>query len=482
MKKINFNTKFNFKIGIFTITSLFFLYLLYLSIPSLYDSGRVQKVLYNKLLEEFSLNLSLSSDIAYRILPQPHFHIKDSKIFEKKNDVTDEIGEIKDVKIFISQKNLFSRENINIKQVILSKGNFFFNRQNINFITDIFKNDFSKKKIFIKKSKLFFNDKNNSIIFIYTIDNVNFFKNEKNNLQYFRTKGNIFKVPIKFYWEKNLDNKNIISNFKADKVDIDFINKSIFSNDNYNHENTLNVLSNSFRTDYKISKNQIIFKSKKSLIKNTPINFFGNIELVPFSFKMFVDSNELDLNYIFKNLFFFDELVSSNILLNDNINGLIKIKTEKLNKNKVFNNGEIKINFAEGNLNFNNSYLENKKFAKITINNTQFEYSETASNLTGEIKLNIFDHKQLYKFFQIPKKKRFTRKFDKINFYFTLNLNDSKYSIDRINFLDKKNNIIQSRNVDDFVEDNYEKRFNYSNSVLLKNFIKEILYSYLDEG
>ena len=59
MKKINFNIKLNFKIGIFTLTSLFFLYLLYLSIPSLYDSGRVQKALYNNLVEEFGLNLSL---------------------------------------------------------------------------------------------------------------------------------------------------------------------------------------------------------------------------------------------------------------------------------------------------------------------------------------------------------------------------------------------------------------------------------------
>ena len=39
----------------------FFLYLLYLSVPSLYDTGRVQKVLYDKILKEFQLNLSLSS-------------------------------------------------------------------------------------------------------------------------------------------------------------------------------------------------------------------------------------------------------------------------------------------------------------------------------------------------------------------------------------------------------------------------------------
>jgi len=482
MKKINLNIKFNLKIGIFTIASLFFLYLLYLSIPSLHDSGRVQKDLHKKLFEEFGLNFSLSSNIAYRILPQPHFHVKDSKIFENRAKGTYEIGEIKDIKIFISQKNLFKSENIKIKQIVLSKGNFFFNRQNFSFISSLFENQFSKRKIYIKKSKLFFNDKNGSIIFIYTIDNLNFFKNKKNNYQIFKTKGNIFNVPITFNWEKNLNNKNIISNFKADKVDINFINKSIFSNGNYKYENTLNILSNSLKTIYNISKNKIKVESKKSLIINTPISYSGNIDLLPFSFKLFVDAEEIDLEYIFKNLFFINELVSSNILQNDNINGLVKIKTSKLNRNRIFSIADININFEEGNLNFDNSYLENNKFAKITINNTRFETFEGSSNLTGEIKLNIFDHNQLYKIFPISKKKKFKRKFDKINFYFTLNLNNSKYSIDRINFLDKKNKIIQSKNVDDFVEDNYETRFIYSNSVLLKNFIKKVLNIYLDEG
>ena len=80
-----------------------------------------KKALYNNLVQEFGLNLSLSSDISYRILPRPHFHIKDSKFIVIKKKDLDEIGEVKDMKIFISQKNLFDRDNIYIKEVILSK-------------------------------------------------------------------------------------------------------------------------------------------------------------------------------------------------------------------------------------------------------------------------------------------------------------------------------------------------------------------------
>ena len=110
MKKINFNFRYNHKIGIFTLSSVFFLYLLYLSIPSLYDTGRVQKVFNDKFLTDFNLNISLSTDISYRILPQPHFLIKDAKLFYKKSNLPYEIGQIKELKIFISKKNFFKKK------------------------------------------------------------------------------------------------------------------------------------------------------------------------------------------------------------------------------------------------------------------------------------------------------------------------------------------------------------------------------------
>ena len=82
----------------------------------------------------------------------------------------------------------------------------------------------------------------------------------------------------------------------------------------------------------------------------------------------------------------------------------------------------------------------------------------------------------------MPKKKRFKRKFDKINFYFNFNLNNSEFSIDRINFFDSDNKIIQSENVDDYVESNFDTRFKFSNRVLFKNFFKNVIKTYLDEG
>ena len=56
-----------------------FTYIFYLSIPLLYDKNWVQNKIVTKLSDEFNINLRNSFDISYRILPKPHYLIKDSK-------------------------------------------------------------------------------------------------------------------------------------------------------------------------------------------------------------------------------------------------------------------------------------------------------------------------------------------------------------------------------------------------------------------
>ena len=69
----------NFNKSLIFLISLLFLYLFYLSIPSLYNKERLQKEITNKLKDEFKINFSISSEINYSILPSPHFQIKNDK-------------------------------------------------------------------------------------------------------------------------------------------------------------------------------------------------------------------------------------------------------------------------------------------------------------------------------------------------------------------------------------------------------------------
>ena len=126
VKNLDFKLIFNKKVITLIISSIFFLFVLFLSIPGLYDLGRVQKVLTEAINKEINLDISLTPDIEYRIFPQPYFHVKDAKIFNNnKSGVNSEIAEIKNLKIYIKISNFFNKDNIHIKKIGISDANFF---------------------------------------------------------------------------------------------------------------------------------------------------------------------------------------------------------------------------------------------------------------------------------------------------------------------------------------------------------------------
>ena len=79
--------------------------------------------------------------------------------------------------------------------------------------------------------------------------------------------GEIFKIPVKLYWEKDLIRKNKILKANLKKINIDILNKSIFEKDKYFYQNEISILSSSFKTNYEIIKNKINFISEQSMIK-----------------------------------------------------------------------------------------------------------------------------------------------------------------------------------------------------------------------
>ena len=85
----NFNKYLIFCIGIL------FIYLFYLSIPTIYNKDTLQKELSKKIFSNYNLNLSLSSDIDYLILPSPHFLIRNAKVFKDRDAISEELGQIK---------------------------------------------------------------------------------------------------------------------------------------------------------------------------------------------------------------------------------------------------------------------------------------------------------------------------------------------------------------------------------------------------
>ena len=120
----NFNIS-NFNKYLISFIALLFIYLFYLLTPLLYSKTWLQTSIEDKLLNEFKMELSTSANISYRILPSPHFLIKDSKILVNKDNIKKSIAEIKEFKVFLYQGNFFSKEKLkekNVSQRIQKKG------------------------------------------------------------------------------------------------------------------------------------------------------------------------------------------------------------------------------------------------------------------------------------------------------------------------------------------------------------------------
>ncbi len=484
MKKINFNfgSKFNIniKIIIFGISTLIFIYLLYLSIPSLYKSGRVQKVLSDEILSEFNLNISLSPNITYRILPAPHFSIKDSKLFNIKGNVNNEIGQLKELKIFISQSNFFKKDEIIINKILIKDANFFLKKQNLYFLDELVNKKFSDQKVQIKNSKLFFNDKNDNTVFIYSINSLTaeYVRDSGKNL--INIDGEIFKIPVRFYWEKDLIRKHKILKANFKKINIDILNKSLFEKNKYIYHNEISILSSKFKTNYEIVKDKINFNSEQSMIRNTPIVYNGNIDLKPLFINFESESKTFDLYYILKNSFWFDEIIKSGFLFNENLNSKISIKSDKISKNKLFEKINFIINVNEGNIDFNDTILINEKIGDLKILKSSFVEKDDKIFLDAKVVFDIKELDSFYKKLLIPKNKR--KDLKKLEFAFEFDTINTNFKLNQINFYNLRNKKINSEKIDNLVDNSADRRFEYLNSNGFKNFLKEIINIYFELG
>ena len=162
-----------------------FIYIFYLSIPLLYDKNWIQNKIVTELGNEFNINLGNSFDFSYRILPKPHYLIRDSKT---------SLAEIKTLNVLISQNNFFNKDSIRINEVVIEEANFSLLKDNLKTLYENSENKFSKKKIRINNSNIFFKNNLDEVISIIKISNAFLFFDEKNLFNLFDLKGEIFKM------------------------------------------------------------------------------------------------------------------------------------------------------------------------------------------------------------------------------------------------------------------------------------------------
>jgi hypothetical protein len=390
-----------------TLIFILFFYLFYLLIPILYGKNWVQQNLENELLKDFKIYFSLSSDISYRILPSPHYLVKDSKIL-KKEDKTVSLAKIKTLKIFVSQKNFFDKSKMSLKHIKISNADFRLAVNDLRSLKKNTNNRFSNKKIKINQSNIFFKNDLEEIISTIKITEAFLVQNEENLLNLFNLKGEVFNIPFNLNYNKkfdSLDSEEV--NIVAKKLKLDIFNKHNFEQNNVrNGQNIISFLNSKINTNYKIENDIMIFNSTSSQIKNSKISYDGDLSINPFDLNLNINLDNLDLGRLFDNSSILNELIKTELLFNDNISMSTSITTNSNQKNKIFQYLKINFNIIDGKLNINNTILINKKIGTLELKNSDLSYKDDKLILNTDIIVNIKDYGKLFSLLQTNKRFR----------------------------------------------------------------------------
>jgi len=396
----------NFSKYIISIIVVLFIYIFYLLIPLLYDKNWVQNKIVTKLSVEFNINLSNSFDISYRILPKPHYLIKDSKTA---------LAEIKVLNVFISQNNFFNKENIKISEVVIQEANFSLLNDNLKILHKNIENKYSEKKIKIKKSNIFFKDNLNEVISIIKVSNAFLFFDGKNLFNLFDLKGEVFNIPFKLRYKNTFDSQKKIE-IKAPDLKLEVINKSSRKDEDLNSGiNNISILNSSFNTKYNVNDQILIFQSDGSKVFNSKIDYNGQLAINPFDLNLKINLYDYKISNLFIPNSITNEFIKSGLLFNENISvrTLVNIKSTK--KDKVFNEAKLDLRALNGKISFDNSIFINNNIGLIKVSNSDLFIEYDKLILTANLSIDIKNTDRLFSFLNTDKKSRKNIKNIKLN-------------------------------------------------------------------
>ena len=463
--------KFQLNYALFVLSIVFFLYLLYLSIPGIVISENIQKELEEKLKKEYNLDFALTPDINYSILPKPHYIINDVVIFTQKLGYQKEFSQIKKLKIFINQNNFFKMNNV-IKKIEIKNANFFIENSDFKFINNFLDNGFSKNSMKILKSKIFYKSNEGQIVLFFSLENILISYDELNKENSIISKGKIFNIPFTFDWKYDETLNEKITKVRFNPLKLSLLNKS--KKDDKVKNLKINFKRSKLNTDYFREKDSVIIKSKSSFLGTNKFDYNGKINLDPFDFQIESELQKFDLKKIMIDKNILDEIFSQEFLLNENFNGKLAIKSKSLNNGSFFNEILINSNYVGEKIELSNSKLVNKKVGSLKLDYGNIYLENNDIFFKGKFSFEIFDKERFYRKFLVPKKNQ--KDLEKVYFGLIYNLSKSDAKIFFISLNNDKPEM--SDNLDNLIYSFNNNSITVNNWISLRSFINKILSSY----
>ena len=470
LNKLNFKNLLNITSSnkfFLTFIAVNILFLSYLSIPHVYNKLEIQKKLENQLLDKYSLNFNLSKNLRYKFFPRPHFISENSSIFQDQL----EVSSIKKLQIFISLKNLFFLEGINIKEVILENTNFNLDKQNSDFFIKLLDNSFLESNFSIKDSNVFFRNNNKEVLFINKIISMKYYYDSRELKNIVNSENEIFNIQYFFKAYKDQNNNKIFSkiNFKVLKLQIE--NELSYNTNKIKGFSDVIYKKNKSKSSYYWNKNSFNFNYYDKL---TDPKFFykGKINFNPFDSILEGNTYKIDLSNFFDTDSLFFQLLKTEILNNKNLNIDFKINSNEIIKYPNFIDVILNFKIQEGLIDINNTRFSWNDYVDFEILNSLLYVNKNQLILDGKLILDIRNYDEIYKFLQISKNLRPELK--NLEFNFNYNFDQQIINFDTI----KVDNKINKR-FNNIIKKIILKKDRLKNKIYFKNLMKKVIIAYV---
>jgi len=462
----------NFNKFIITFISILFLYIFYLQIPLLYDKNWVKDKIQTKLLSEFKIDLNSIDDISYRILPAPHFFIKNSKLISSSSKNKKTIAKIKNLKIFLDQINFFNKEKINITEIVINNANFFLLRNNLKILNDSSNHKFSDKKIKISESSVFLKNDLDEIITIIKINKANFFFNNKKIQNQFELKGYVFAIPFTF--ELKTKNDLIIEKeflFSTKTLNLDIFNKHITKKDKYTTGSNSITFSNSIiDTEYKLVDQIFVLTSKNSKINNSKISYEGELSINPFDLDLHISLNSNKISKLLNFNSILVEFLNSGLLFNENISLNTSLTIRAKRSDDFFDNAKIYFKILNGKINIDHTKLVVNNMGSLKLSDSSLFLHDNKLILNATLFFDVKNSDKLFSFLNTNKRLRKNIKNVIINIDYDFLNNKIKFNNVKI---DNNEASDQFMNIIDGFSDN-----NLNNLIKTRRLLNELIEAY----
>ena len=457
-KKLRFDK--NNKVFIIIVSTIF-LTLVYFLIPTAYNKELIQKEIKNQIYQKYNTEVKFDNMIQYNFFPKPHFSSKNLLILSDKR----KIAEVKNFKIFIDFKNFFNFNQIQTQDVILDKADFNLKKTDLSFFTNLLKTEPNRNKIKIKRSNLFFINRDDEVLFINQINDSNFYYDLKNLKNVSVSKGQVFNVPYKLIIRNDKLNKILDFEFTAKKLVLKIENQT-----DYKNKNETGNLKISFKNKNNIFEYQINENTLDIISKDNNKIFKGLMEFKPF----YLVSNFKYQSFRIKDLLnnpFFMEILKSQVLNNKNLNAIINFDVKNVYDFDRFSDLSLKLKIEEGNYNFSNSDIIWKENVKVSFSDVFLNFDREKINLNGRTSFDVKDQNEFFKFFQIKKDLR--KNIGKIELDFNYDFNEEKITFDNLR-IDNKSN----KKIEEIISNFNSNNKKFFNKVTFKNFVNDVLAAY----